>query len=112
MSTLQWRGGNMKDWVFYMGFAFAVGSILFVFLGLPFIAYLGFTRKLKFLPPMGKLLEVFPNALEDMGKRPPYNKLDTSTAMGVLYFELLVSLGLIKLIKFFKRDKRGVLKFG
>lgn len=95
----------MKDWVYWMGFWFAIGIIVFVFLGIPVIAYLGFTRKLKILPSMESLLKQFPNALKDLEKRPPYNKLDISTAMAVLYFELIVSLFLIKLIKLFKRGK-------
>jgi len=95
----------MNGWVFWMGFAFAVGTILFVFFGIPLIAYLGFTRKLKFLPTMESLLETFPKAMDDLTKRPPYNKLDMGTGMAVLYFELLVSKGLIKFIKIFKRGK-------
>ena len=95
----------MKDWVYWMGFSFAIGVIVFVFLGIPLIAYLGFTRKLKFLPSMEDLLKVFPNAMNDLGKRPPYNKLNLANAMAVLYFELIVSLYLIKFVKLFKRDK-------
>jgi len=88
-----------------MGFSSAIGIIVFVFLGIPLIAYLGFTRKWKFLPSMESLLEQFPNAMDDLHKRPPYKKLDLGNAMAVLYFELIVSLYLIKFIKIFKRDK-------
>lgn len=93
----------MSDWVYWMGFSFAIGVIVFVFMGIPLIAYLGFTRKLKFLPSIDDLLDKFPNALNDLENRPPYNKLDIGTSLAVLYFELMISLWLIKIIKFFKR---------
>jgi hypothetical protein len=93
----------MKDWVFWMGFWFAIVVIAFVFLGIPLIAYLGFTRKLKFLPSMEDLLKQFPNAMIDLGKRPPYNRLNPANAMAVLYFELIISLYLIRFVKMFKR---------
>ena len=95
----------MKDWVYWMGFGTGIGIIIFIFFGIPLIAYLGFTRKVKFLPSMESLLREFPNALQDLGKRPPYNKLDTATGMAVLYLELIVSRYLIKIIKIFKRGK-------
>ena len=95
----------IKDWVFWMGFSFAIGIIVFVFLGIPLIAFLGMTRKVKFLPSLEDLLDVFPNALNDLNKRPPYNKLDFPTSMAVLYVELIISLWLIKIIKIFKRKK-------
>jgi hypothetical protein len=95
----------MNDWVYYMGFTFAVGSILFVFLGIPFIAWLGYTRKIKWLPSMEDLLKKFPNAMDDLDKRPPYNKLPYPTAMNVLYFELMLSNWLINLLRIFRRRK-------
>jgi hypothetical protein len=95
----------MKDWVYWMGFGTGIGVVLFVFVGLPLIAYLGFTRKLKFLPRFEDLMKEFPNSLEDLQKRPPYNKMDFSSGLIVMYFELIVSHYLIKLIKFFKRGK-------
>jgi hypothetical protein len=95
----------MKDWVYWMGFGTGIGVVLFVFVGLPLIAYLGFTRKLKFLPRFEDLMKEFPNSLEDLQKRPPYNKMDFSSGLIVMYFELIVSHYLIKIIKFFKRGK-------
>jgi len=89
----------MRGWIFWMGFWFAIGIIVFVFFGIPLIAYLGFTRKLKFLPPMEDLLKRFPDAMKDLGERPPYNKLSTATGMSILYFELLVSYILIKILR-------------
>lgn len=96
----------MKDWVFWMGFWFGIGVIVFVFFGVPLIAYLGFTRRLKFLPSINDLLDRFPNAMNDLEKRPPYNKLDISTSLAVMYFELMISLWLIKIIEFFKRGDK------
>jgi len=95
----------MKDWVFWLGFCTGIGIVVFVFIGLPLIAYLGFTRKLKILPRMEDLLKEFPHSLEDLEKRPPYNRMNFSSGLVVLYFELIISHYLIRIIKFFKRGK-------
>jgi len=97
-----------KGWVFWMGFWFSISIILFFFFGIPIIAYLGATKKTRFLPSYESLLEKFPYALEDISKRKPYVKLDYSTALSVLYVELLFSDFLIKIIRFFKYSIFGM----
>ena len=94
-----------KGWLFWLGFGFIIAVGLFIFIGIPLIGYLGITRKVKFLPSLDALLKHFPNALDDLEDRPPYNKLDYSTGLSVLYVELIASLWLVKAVKIFKRGK-------
>jgi len=90
------------SWLFTFGFWFAIGSIIFVFIGIPVISYLGMEKRVKFLPSMRELLTIFPNSLDDIATRYPYSILELNQALSLLYFELLLSLIMIKIIKRFK----------
>ena len=90
-----------KGWLFYLGYWLTISIALFIFVGIPLIAYLGVSRKLKLLPSMESLLTMFPDGLQSLDK-PPYNKLDASTGYSVLYLELLISYISVKAIRKFK----------